>query len=63
MKQWVKTKKNEIIKDLNDNLDEIIGKSKSFEEQIKSLTKEKIWKGVGLITIMMVKSWYLNTLK
>ena len=35
-------KKNEIIKDLNDNLDEIIDKSKSFEEQIKSLKKEKI---------------------
>ena len=29
--------KNGIIKDLNDNLDEIISKSKSFEEQIKSL--------------------------
>ena len=35
-------KKNEIIKDLNDNLDEIIDKSKSFEEQIKCLKKEKI---------------------
>ena len=35
-------KKNEIIKDLNDYLDKIIGKSKSFEEQIKSLQKEKI---------------------
>ena len=35
-------KKNKIIKDLNDNLDEIIDKSKSFEEQIKSLKKEKI---------------------
>ena len=34
--------KNEIIKDLNDYLDKIIGKSKSFEEQIKSLQKEKI---------------------
>ena len=34
--------KNEIIKDLNDNLDEIIDKSKSFEEQIKLLKKEKI---------------------
>ena len=34
--------KNEIIKDLNDNLDKIIDKSKSFEEQIKSLKKEKI---------------------
>ena len=31
--------KNEIIKDLNDNLDEIIDKSKSFEEQIESLKK------------------------
>ena len=33
---------NEIIKNLNDNLDEIIDKSKSFEEQIKLLKKEKI---------------------
>ena len=32
-------KKNEIIKGLNDNLDEIIDKSKSFEDQIKSLKK------------------------
>ena len=31
--------KNEIIKGLNDNLDEIIDKSKSFEDQIKSLKK------------------------
>ena len=31
--------KNEIMKDLNDNLDEIIGKSKLFEEQIESLKK------------------------
>ena len=38
MKQWVK-KNNEIIKDLNDNLDEIIDKSKLFEEQIESLKK------------------------
>ena len=29
--------KNEIIKGLNDNLDEIIDKSKLFEEQIESL--------------------------
>ena len=43
MKQWVKTKKNEIIKGKKkDILDEIIDKSKSFEEQIKSLKKEKI---------------------
>ena len=48
--------KNEIIKDLNDNLDEIIDKSKSFEEQIKSLKKEKILKGIGLITILVIKS-------
>ena len=32
-------KKNEIIKGTNDNLDEIIDKPKSFEEQIKSLKK------------------------
>ena len=32
-------KKNKIIKDLNDNLDEIIEKSKLFEEQIESLKK------------------------
>ena len=30
---------NEIIKNLNDNLDEIIDKPKSFEEQIESLKK------------------------
>ena len=43
MKQWVKTKKNEIIKGKKkDILDEIIDKSKSFEEQIISLKKEKI---------------------
>ena len=42
MKQWIKTKKTKIIKGKNDNLDEIIDKSKSFEEQIKLLKKEKI---------------------
>ena len=31
--------KNKIIKEKNDILDEIIDKSKSFEEQIKSLKK------------------------
>ena len=41
MKQWIKTKKNEIIKGKNDILDEINDKSKSFEEQIKSLKKLK----------------------
>ena len=34
-------KKNKIIKKLNDHLDEIIGKSKSFEDQIKSIRKIK----------------------
>ena len=34
-------KKNIIIKQLNDTLDEIIDKSKSFEEQLKSLKNRK----------------------
>ena len=38
-------KKNEIIKGLNDNLDKIIDKSKSFEDQIKSLKKLEGLKG------------------
>ena len=38
-KQWIKTKKNKIIKKLNDHLDKIIDKSKSFEDQIESLKK------------------------
>ena len=37
--------KSEIIKGLNDNLDEIIDKSKLFEEQIKSLKKIEDLKG------------------
>ena len=45
MKQRVKVKKNEIIKGLNDNLDEIIDKSKSFEDQIESLKKREVLKG------------------
>ena len=44
MKQWVKTKKTEIIKNLN-NLDEIIDKSKSFEDQTQSLKKLEDFKG------------------
>ena len=36
-----KNEKNKIIKDLNDNLDGIIDKSKSFEDQIKSIRKVK----------------------
>ena len=45
MKQWIKTKKNKQIKDKNDILDEIIDKSKSFEEEIKLLKKIKGLKG------------------
>ena len=36
---------NKEIKDLNDNLDEIIDKSKSFEDQIESLKKLEDLKG------------------
>ena len=36
---------NKKIKGLNDNLDEIIGKTKSFEEQIESLKKLEGLKG------------------
>ena len=39
MKQLIKTKKNTIIKGVNDVLDKIIDKSKSFEDQIKSIRK------------------------
>ena len=41
IKQQTKTKKNEIIKEKNDHLDEIIDKSKSFEDQIKLMRKIK----------------------
>ena len=42
MKQWIKTKKkSKIIKEKNDNLNEIIDKSKSFEEQIELLKKRE----------------------
>ena len=33
--------KNKIMKKLNDHLDEIIDKSKSFENQIKSINKSR----------------------
>ena len=39
LKQWIRTKKNITIKKLNDHFDKIIDKSKSFEDQIKSLKK------------------------
>ena len=42
-KIWVKTKK--IVKELNDYLDELIDKSKLFEDQIKSLNKLEGLKG------------------
>ena len=45
MKQWIKTKKTEKIKGKNDNLDEIIDKLKSFQEQIKSFKKLESLKG------------------
>ena len=48
--------KNEIIKGLNDNLDEIIDKSKSFEEQIESLKKLEHLKEYWSYKIMMMKS-------
>ena len=41
MKKQTKTKKNKIIKKLNDHLDEIIDKSKSFEHQVKSIKKSQ----------------------
>ena len=45
MKQWIKTKKNKIIKGKNNILDEIIDKSKSFEDQIKLKKKREDLKG------------------
>ena len=38
-KQWTKTNKQKIIKKLNDYLDKIIDKSKSIDDQIKSIRK------------------------
>ena len=54
MKQLIKTKKNKIIKELNDHLDEIIDKSKSFENQIKSI--KKIQMIIIMSTTLMIKS-------
>ena len=39
MKQWIKTKKTEIIEGLSNNLDELIDQSKLFEDQIELLKK------------------------
>ena len=49
-------KNNNTVKELNDLLDKIIDKSKSFEEQIKSLKKREDLKGFWLIMIMVIKS-------
>ena len=51
-----KNKHDNKIKQLNDTLDEIIDKSKSFEEQLKSLKKQKIQKSIGIPTIMATMS-------
>ena len=40
MKQGIKTKKNIIMKGVNDVLDKIVDKSKSFEDQIKLMIKK-----------------------
>ena len=49
-------KKNIIIKQLNDTLDEIIYKSKSFENQIKSIKKVKNLNEYYFINDVMIKS-------
>ena len=49
-------KKNIIIKQLNDTLDEIIDKSKSFENQIKSIKKVKNLNEYYFINDVMIKS-------
>ena len=54
-------KKNKKIKDLNDILDEIFDKLKSFEEQIKSLKKKEDLKGFWPYNDFGDKE--LNTLK
>ena len=45
-----------IIKELNDGLDEIIDKSKSFEEQIESIRKVENLDEYRLWMIMAIKS-------
>ena len=52
-----------IIKNKNDVLDEIIDKSKSFEEQIKSFKKLKGLKGYWLYNNFGHKKLKFNTLK
>ena len=49
VKTQIKTKKYITTKKINDHLDKIIGKSKSFEDQIESLVKVENLKGYYLI--------------
>ena len=49
-------KNNIIIKQLNDTLDEIIDKSKSFENQIKSIKKIENLNEYYFINDVMIKS-------
>ena len=53
---------NNIIKRLNDSLGETIGKLKSFEDQIKSIKKQKIYISIILSMIMAIKSQNLKSL-
>ena len=55
--------KNKIIKNLNDNLDKIIDKSKLFEEQIESLKKLEGLEGYWSYKDYDDKKLNLNTLK
>ena len=48
--------RNKIIKGKNDNLDEIIGKSKSFEGQLKSFKKLEGLKGYWPKKVLVIKS-------
>ena len=51
-----------IIKELNDVLDEIIDKSKSFEDQIKSIKKVESLDEYYSSTILVIKSYNLKSL-
>ena len=50
-----------IMKELNDGLDEIIDKSKSFEDQIKLIKKQKIEMSFILSTVMAIKKQNFKT--
>ena len=53
--ETISQKKNIIIKQLNDTLDEIIDKSKSFENQIKSIKKVENLNEYYFINDVMIK--------